>query len=502
MIEYILFDLDGTLTDPKEGITKSVQYALKHFGIEEPDLNKLEPFIGPPLRDSFKNFYGFDDIQAKEAVAKYRERFQDIGIFENRIYKGIPGLLKSLKASGRKLAIASSKPTVFVERILKHFKIDRYFDVVVGSELDGTRDAKEEVIKEALNRLFEGGQVERSKVVMIGDRKFDIQGAKSWFIQSIGVTYGYGSETELKEAGANFIAKDVKQLEEILLGDELRVRKEVFLRKIWLIALPFLTYLLIRQISVYMGVYILGALFPADAGENLFLYMTSEGMVNLTELGTSVLSAFSLAAAGILVWYLNRPFFKKMGVQAKRLHPHRESVFTYLFLITASLGMSLGMNLLLYLTGITQASASYQEVSASQYSVTVPLGLFIYGIAAPVSEELLFRGVLFNRIKKMYGPAIGILLSSVLFGVYHGNMVQGLFAFFMGLVIAYLYEELGHFYIAVLVHALMNLTSYALTLTGQFNAVLAHWYVCVPVLAIGLGSLGFLYFKNHTIKQI
>ncbi len=501
MMEYILFDLDGTLTDPKVGITSSVQYALKHFGIEEPDLDKLEPFIGPPLRDSFIQFYGFTEEQAEEAVAKYRERFQNIGIFENKMYPGIPGLLKNLKAAGRKIAIASSKPTVFVERILKHFKIDRYFDVVVGSELDGRRDTKEEVVKEALDQLFAGEPMDRTKVVMIGDRKFDIQGAKAWFIKSIGVSYGYGSEKELKEAGAEHVAGSVKQLEELLLGEEFRVRKEVPLRKIWLIALPFLTFLIIRQVSVYFGIYGLTALFPVTAQDaaNPFFYMTSSGQRNLTDLGVNVLSAFSFVVAGILIWYLNRPILQKAKLQAKRLHPRRESVFTYLFLITASVGMSLGMNILLFLTGITTSSVSYQEVSASQYSVTVPLGLFIYGLAAPFAEELIFRGVLYNRIKKMFNVPVGIVLTAVLFAVYHGNMVQGLFAFFMGLVIAYLYEEFGFFYIPVAVHAIMNLTSYLLTVSNQYNEILAHWYVCIPVLIIGLGSLAFLYFQNHTI---
>lgn len=501
MMEYILFDLDGTLTDPKIGITLSVQYALKHFGIEEPDLDKLEPFIGPPLRDSFIKFYGFTEEQAEEAVEKYRERFRDIGIFENKVYQGIPGLLKNLKAAGRKIAIASSKPTVFVERILKHFKLDRYFDVVVGSELDGSRGTKEEVVKEALDQLFAGKPVERAKVVMIGDRKFDIQGARAWFIPSIGVTYGYGSEAELKEAGADYVAGNVKQLEEILLGDEFKVRKEVPLRKIWLIALPFLTFLIIRQVSIYFGMYGLSALFPVQSQEdaNLFFYMTSSGQVNLTDLGVNVLSAFSFVIAGILIWYLNRPILRKAELQAKRLHPRRESVFTYLFVVAASVGMSLGMNLLLFLTGITSLSVSYQEVSASQYSVSVPLGLFIYGLAAPLAEELIFRGVLYNRIKKMFNVPVGIVLTAVLFAAYHGNMVQGLFAFFMGLVIVYLYEEFGFFYIPVAVHAIMNLTSYLLTISSQYSEMLAHWYVCIPMLMIGLGSLAFLYFRNHTI---
>ena len=154
MKEYLLFDLDGTLTDPKVGITTCVQYALKEFGIEEPDLDKLEPFIGPPLKDSFKEFYGFSDEDAQKAVEKYRERFSEIGLFENDVYDGIPQMLRLLQSRGMYLAVASSKPTVFVEQILEHFDLRRYFKVVVGSDLDGSRVNKDEVVLEALNRLF------------------------------------------------------------------------------------------------------------------------------------------------------------------------------------------------------------------------------------------------------------------------------------------------------------------------------------------------------------
>ena len=151
--KYLLFDLDGTLTDPKEGITTSVQYALRAFGIEEPDLEKLRPFIGPPLQSSFMDFYGFDEEKAKRAVEKYREWFRPKGIYQNAIYPGIEEMLSRLKAGGKVLAVASSKPQIFVEQVLRHFGIYDYFTVIVGSELDGRRDKKEEVVEEALRQL-------------------------------------------------------------------------------------------------------------------------------------------------------------------------------------------------------------------------------------------------------------------------------------------------------------------------------------------------------------
>ena len=169
--QYLLFDLDGTITDPKVGITTCVQYALEHFGIHEPDNDKLEPFIGPPLQDSFEQFYHMDAETAKQAVAKYRERFQTVGLYENEIYDGMADLLKTLKEGGCRLAVASSKPTVFVKKILEHFDVAQYFDV---------------------------------------------QGAKAHHLDSIGVAYGYAAEGELQQAGATFVVDTVQQLKELL----------------------------------------------------------------------------------------------------------------------------------------------------------------------------------------------------------------------------------------------------------------------------------------------
>ena len=218
MFSYILFDLDGTLSDPKQGICGSVQYALKSFGIEEPDIDRLKPFIGPPLRDSFMKYYGFTPEQAEEAVAKYRERFSVTGKYENTLYPGIAPLLHDLVRAGAKLAIASSKPTVYVEDILVHFGIRQYFDIVVGSELDGTRDPKEEVVDEALRQLDEKYGAKPCEVVMVGDRCFDVEGAKEGGTRSVAVTYGYAQPGELEQAGADIIVRDVGGLRQVLMG--------------------------------------------------------------------------------------------------------------------------------------------------------------------------------------------------------------------------------------------------------------------------------------------
>jgi haloacid dehalogenase superfamily, subfamily IA, variant 1 with third motif having Dx(3-4)D or Dx(3-4)E len=214
--DVVLFDLDGTLTDPKIGITKSVQHALKSFGIIEENLDNLEKFIGPPLKDSFKEYYGFEEEKAVLAVEKYREYFSVKGIYENSPYEMIEKLLQNLKFNGKKLIVATSKPTVFADQILKHFKLYHYFDFVAGSNLDGSRVKKDEVIQYAL----ESCNISKAEsIVMIGDRMHDIMGANKTGIDSIGVLYGYGSLEEHKAENATFIVNSVQELIDLLIKD-------------------------------------------------------------------------------------------------------------------------------------------------------------------------------------------------------------------------------------------------------------------------------------------
>lgn len=212
--QYLLLDLDGTITDPMIGITSSVQYALSYFGIKVSNLEELCPFIGPPLIDSFKEFYHFTDEQAQIALKKYREYFTTKGIYENKAYNGIEEFLQSQINQGRKLMLATSKPEPFAKLILEHFKLEHYFSFVGGATLDGTRSTKTDVIKYVLktNQITDS-----SRVIMIGDRKHDIIGAKNNGITSIGVLYGYGDKAELENAGADFIAADINELTTILL---------------------------------------------------------------------------------------------------------------------------------------------------------------------------------------------------------------------------------------------------------------------------------------------
>ena len=209
MYKYLFFDLDGTLTDPAEGITNSVVHALNRWGIEVSDKRELYCFIGPPLSASFKKYYGFSDDEALKCVEYYREYFRDRGIFENRVYGGIPQLLEKLKADGRILVLATSKPEVFAKRILERFDLAKYFDFVAGATLDESRNKKGDVIRYALDLA---GVEDLSEVIMIGDREQDVLGAKENHIDSLGVLYGYGDREEHMVAGADHIAEKVEDI--------------------------------------------------------------------------------------------------------------------------------------------------------------------------------------------------------------------------------------------------------------------------------------------------
>lgn len=198
MYKAILFDMDGTLTESGEGITKSVQYALEKMGKPEPDLDALQVFVGPPLLEQFMKYAELDEEEARQAVAYYRERYAAVGIFENRPYPGVARMLEELKKKGYLLAVSSSKPEHFVLKVLEHFEMEHYFDEVVGSEMNGGRSDKSEVIEETLRRLKL--EDHRDQVIMVGDKEHDVFGARKSSLSCVAVSYGYGSMEELKNA--------------------------------------------------------------------------------------------------------------------------------------------------------------------------------------------------------------------------------------------------------------------------------------------------------------
>ena len=218
MFQNLLFDLDGTLTNSGEGITKCVQYALQAQGIDEPDLKKLEVFIGPPLRDSFMKYYGLSKAEAEAGVEKYRERYTDIGIWENYVYDGMPELLQDLQADKRRLGMSTAKPEVFALRIAKRFGLNAYLTAITGCSLDGKTDKKALVVAAALEKWQLTTPEAKKTVALIGDRREDVISAHENGIACIGVGFGFGSYKELSEAGADYYAEDMAALHKLLLG--------------------------------------------------------------------------------------------------------------------------------------------------------------------------------------------------------------------------------------------------------------------------------------------
>lgn len=476
MKKYFLFDLDGTLTDPKVGITTCVQYALHSFGIEEPDLDKLEPFIGPPLKDSFMEFYGMDEEQAGRAVAKYRERFSETGLFENEIYPGIAPMLKTLNEKGFLLAVASSKPTVFVEKILEHFGIRQYFKAVVGSELDGRRTDKEQVVQEALRQLFGQEPVRCQEVYMIGDRRFDVEGARAMKVESIGVTYGYGGMEELKEARADYIVESVEELRELLLRELCERQPRGGMALLRCIPFPLLLFMLIRQAMSY-------------------------GMQRLAAtMEPHVISALSYAVAGACLLPMALPVIREAKKRMALSHLRRERPRNYIIALLAVGCAVLGLNLFFDLSGIIGSSASYQSVAERQLSASLVVGLICYGVITPLAEELLFRGIVYNELKKGYKLLTAMLITSLLFGLYHMNPVQGIYGFIMGLLMAYLYEYFGSFLWPVLVHMIANSLAYMLRDADITNTFFYSWPAAIVLCALTIVGIIVLYFDKKKLK--
>lgn len=459
MYQYILFDLDGTLTDPKEGIIKSFQYALKEeFGIEEKNPDKLEHIIGPPLRDSFSE-YGISAEDLDRAVLKYRERYRPTGVYENRIYPGMYDLLHELKRQGRVLAVASSKPQEFVHVVLQKFEIEDCFSVIVGSVKDGQNESKAEVMERALEELSKRvkGRIDLSKVLMVGDRRFDMEGAHQLGIDSVAVTYGYAPEGELSQADPTYMADDVSTLEEIITGEPsyMKYRTKSSLLKTFEILYPLLAYWAIELLVFNVLYYLIGTNYSFSASQK------------------QQLNVYLNAVSHIAVWpFLAVMYQRSAPVDVSLVMTRRKKnrLKRECFLIAAyAAAMAIGMNVIIAALRLANLSSSYQKVSGTQYSVPLAVGLVIYGILTPFTEELIFRGILYHRIRKYFPLSLAIFLDALVFGCYHGNPVQMLYATVMGLAMAFLYEIYGHLAAPFLFHMAANILVYVFSKTDSFG---------------------------------
>lgn len=502
--QYILFDLDGTLTDPKEGICKSVQFALHQMGIEEPDIDRLEPFIGPPLLDSFMDFYHMTKQEAEKAIGHYRERFSAIGLYENTVYSGVPEMLQHLKKSGSYLAVASSKPEIFVRRILKHFHLEDYFDVVVGSELDGGRTKKEEVVEEALVQLYaleEKDYAEhyewldmpkseelRRQTAMVGDRIFDMNGAERYHLCGVAVAYGYAPEGELEKSSADYVAKDVASLEHYLAGEDIpdrksrnhvqKIPKNSFMRALYMVV-PFAVYFLVVELVTYAGMKLIDI-----AGQMTGL----AGWISSNSSMLAVIIRMTAVLFGGLALFL---FYHKK----EPIFVRRETTTEYLLTISSGALLAMGLNVIILFCYVAlEGNGTLYEKATFHSELPFGLALLFYAVISPVAEELLFRWLLYGRIRYVLGAKFAILLTAVFFGFYHGNLLQGIYAFLMGLALALIFYRSEDFVLPVLFHMSANAAVYlAAAVPKNIGSILSSPVIGGIFLVTGLVLLVFLY---------
>ena len=481
MSDVILFDLDGTLTDSGSGIIRCVQYALNYMGKPEGNPENLRCFVGPPLHEQFMEYGGFTSEEADTAVEQYRERYSTIGIYENEVYDQIPELLNLMKENGKILGVASSKPTIFVEEILRHFNLKDYFDVIVGSELDGTRTAKDEVIEEALKQL--GDEFHREQVLMVGDRMYDVEGARKCGILCAGAAYGYGGRSELEEAGAVYIADTVEELKVLAETDDgdsekistfrthqrARSRSQKKPQKrntyrsrnqkknlnpgeigkvIWDILFPMLVHFGCMLVISLFGVMLAGSLYRGVGTGYL-------DVVQRVPWLSSILSALTALAAIFILkrYYLwDKERFKTKIIKWGWLEG--------IACAAAAIGAGLIWNKLITASGIREIFLRYMEISENSYENQNWLLLVIcIGILASVGEELVFRGLIYQRAKSYFGVGWAVGISSALFGIYHGNVVQFIYSVVLGILFAVLYEKTGTLLAPIIAHVATNIFS-------------------------------------------
>ena len=517
MWNTVLFDLDGTLTESGEGITRCVQYALrKEFDIQVENLHDLDCFVGPPLKEQFKSYANLSDEEADRAIRAYRERYRTRGIYENRLYDGIVPLLDSLVREGMVLGLSSSKPTEFCREILRYFGIEQYFRVIVGSEMNGARVRKVDVVNEALNQLGMSGL--RRYAVLVGDRKYDVEGAKEAGIGSIGVTFGYGSREELEQPfpGNGYVWYGDAEADGYYFPpqgyypSQIRnyppqgyhvpppvyapypnvsanvsarpeyygmPRRESTIYKIWRIAYPLL---------IDFGISVL----VTNAALAIILFLTNDPVNYI-----GVFERNSLIILGIQDFLLCLVcLFLLRGDERKRMHegrpdrllvPNQATFGQYIVVILFATGLSAVINMLT--SWLPIESETYNSLESTISSASPFIQLTAICIIGPIAEELLFRGIIYRRLRDYIGTAGAAVLSGVIFGAVHGNLVQGIYAGLFGIVMALLYEHYGTIWIVIVVHIVNNmLASFAdpfilsMPTTGQFiYSVICILCVCV-----------------------
>ena len=515
MWNTVLFDLDGTLTDSGEGITKSVQYALeKEFGMQVP-LSDLRCFVGPPLKEQFMSFAGVSEEEAVRAVERYRERYRPKGIYENYLYDGIKSVLRQLHEEHFTLALTSSKPTMFCRQILRMFNIDEYFTAVVGSDMDGRRTDKYELIEETIREL--GMEELRDEIVMVGDRRYDCIGAAAAGIDCIGVTYGFGSRTELEAEWPACIVDSPIELRNVLIGQArggMSGQGGSFFGG--------------EKSTKTTGYVIKPSIMPEDGGVircifscmlpvafafivSSVLYMAiiwgMQIFLPRIEFGNTMLVVMTGIVDFILIPFLYMMFrrdeIKRMsyGRTERILKLNAFGAAAVLIVAAFSIGFADTIQVPL---GVLIHDEAGAEINASLFQNVSLIVQFISLCAiGPACEELIFRGLVYRRIRDLLGVWWAILLSAACFGVYHQNLTQGVFAFFFGILLAAVYEHYGTIWAAIAAHAANNIYAVILNALLERELVTDTGYLFMLVICAACAvSLGFFIFKFDQKKNV
>ena len=462
--------------------------------------------------------------------------FSVTGKYENVLYPGMGALLHDLKASGATLAIASSKPTVYVEDILVHFGIREYFDIVVGSELDGRRVHKEEVVAEVLSQLAARGESDPDKMVMIGDRSFDVEGAKAIGAHCIAVSYGYAQPGELENAGAEIIVRDVEGLRSVLLGgtqagnsaqagsgtqagnsaqagrdtqtgNSAQAGKRHAGRKQRGDRLKFPFRALPRQRCQNEDQIraVLECSWSQRTGDVCLLCNQSPNQQRNFDGGIDCVCHRAAGAGGLFLQFLAECGERTLDVrciynllrnlaQKIRLHSIKEiDKLSIVPMVILAAAIAIGMNGVLTLTELYRFSPTFQRVSEMQFDTPVWLGIISYGILAPLGEEIVFRGVVYGQLRKVLKVPYAVVLSGLAFGLFHGNLVQAVYATVIGCLLALVYEWYGTIAAPMLFHSVANLFVYVMLELLPFGGVFLSVPSCVLFLVLSAGSLFLLW---------
>lgn len=534
MWDTVLFDLDGTITDSGEGITKSVQYALKKGFKIDADLDDLRCFVGPPLLEQFMSYANLTKEEAELAVKLYRERYESIGIYENRLYVGIRTLLKQLKDEHFTIALSSSKPKVYCEQILKYFDVYRYFDVVEGAEMDGRRTDKAEVVHEVIRQLHMEDQKDR--MVLVGDRSYDIIGARHEGISSIGVSYGYGSREELEAVWPACIVDTPEELRNVLIGQKRDGERrgnfnsgmnqsgsDRYVRsqnnyegpengryqhtqrrkypydgstafQVWKVIWPALlaygiNIALALVFEAILGI-VGGTFSPADL-QNI----TEKYSLPLTGIMDAIL--FTVMAQ---IWHHDELQRRAWNAEDRMLRKNQFGVVQGIMCACVLLAVEF---LLSIFSWIIPSSKEYSEFVGSFGDFPAWVTFLLIGVLGPMAEEFLFRGVIFRRLRDFTNIWVAAILSGITFGVFHGNLEQGIPAAIIGIVMALLYEHYGTILASLVAH--MGVNCFALVqdlLSKKGSSTYATGSVTVLIFIAGVFSVYYIFFKEQKVNRV